>query len=229
MIFLECAGEAHIDDNIQNGLNTSRSVFGFYIIDAHTHIGKEEVLEYGKKAYRTNSPKTIIDFYQRLQFEVINIMRINSEGYYLVPAETFTKPPDFLSMLSENAPEVRSIGWTVDKFVSFPFNDAAAYKTTPSFQIPNNRVLSRAAILPYSLRMLGFTRVDPHEGDKAVEEVVRCSQLGARGLKLHPISQKFLDEVVSDNVKKVVSQQPGLAFQSSSTADTTVQPRTYST
>ncbi len=204
MIFLECADEAQVDNGVQNGSNASRRAFGFYVIDAHTHIGREEVLEYGRKAYRTNSPKTTIDFYQRLQFEIMGAMRINSGGYYLVPAETFTKPPAFLSMLSENVPEVKSIGWTVDKFVSFPFNDAAAYKTSPSFQIPNNRVLSRAAILPYSLRMFGFTRVDPHEGEKAVEEVVRCSRLGARGLKLHPISQKFLDEVVSDNVRNVV-------------------------
>ncbi|MGQ9721738.1 MAG: amidohydrolase family protein [Candidatus Jordarchaeum sp.] len=204
MIFLECADKTQPDTDVQNESNISKRSVGFYVVDAHTHIGKEEVLEYGRKAYRTNSPKTTLDFYQRLQFEIIGATRINSDKFYLFPAESFTKPPVFLGLLVENTPDIRSLGWTIDKFVSFPFNDATAYKTSPSFQIPNDRILSRAAVLPYSLRMLGFVRVDPHEGEKAVEELVRCSQLGARGLKLHPISQKFLDDVVSDNVKKVV-------------------------
>ncbi len=204
MLFLEWADETQVDVDVPNETSVPKRVFSFYIVDSHTHIGKEEVFEYGRTAYRTNSPKTILDFYQRLQFEIKAAMKINSNRYCLVPAEPFTKPPTLLGMLSENAPDVRSIGWTIDKFVTFPFNDAAAYKTSPSFQIPNNRVLSRAAILPYSPRMFGFVRVDPHEGEKAVEELERCSSLGARGLKLHPISQKFLDEVVSDNVRNVV-------------------------
>ncbi len=203
LIFL-LTDEDKIGGNTEVEPDASQRTVSFYVVDAHTHIGREEVLEYGKKAYRINNPKLTLDFYQRLQFEVVKAMRVNSRKYCFVPAEPFTKPPPLLDMLHEDAPGVRSIGWTVDKFVAFPFNDATAYNTSPSFQLPNDMVLSRARVLPYSLRMLGFVRVDPHEGEKAIEEIKRCTQQGARGLKLHPISQKFLSEVTSENVRKVV-------------------------
>jgi len=203
LIFL-LTDEDKIGGNTEVEPDTHQKTVSFYVVDAHTHIGREEVLEYGKKAYRTNNPKLTLDFYQRLQFEVAKAMKVNSGKYCFVPAEPFTKPPPLLSMLQENTPGVRSIGWTVDKFVAFPFNDTTAYNTSPSFQLPNEMILSRARVLPYSLRMLGFVRVDPREGEKAIEEITRCSQQGARGLKLHPISQKFLSEVTSENVRKVV-------------------------
>jgi len=205
LLFLELTDEAKVNGGLQSEPDASRRTVGFYVADAHTHIGKEEVLEYGRKAYRENSPKLTIDFYQRLQFEIINAMKINPNGYCFSPTKPFTKPPTLLDMLFENTPDARSIGWTVDQFVAFPFNDTSAFKTSPSFQIPNDRVLSRATVLPYSLRMFGFVRVDPHDGDKAVQELIRCSRQRARGLKLHPISQKFLNEMHSDNVKKVVA------------------------
>ncbi|MEM2959217.1 MAG: amidohydrolase family protein [Candidatus Jordarchaeaceae archaeon] len=203
MIFL-LTGEDKIGGNAEVEPSAPQRTVSFYVVDAHTHIGREEVLEYGKKAYRTNNPKLTLDFYQRLQFEVMKAMKVNFGKYCFVPSEPFTKPPPLLGMLQENAPGIRSIGWTVDKFVAFPFNDTTAYNTSPSFQLPNEMVLSRGRVLPYSLRMLGFVRVDPHEGEKAIEEVVRCSQRGARGLKLHPISQKFLGAVTSENVRNVV-------------------------
>lgn len=203
MIFLEHK-EEKLDDDVQSEL-APRKTLSFYVVDAHTHIGKEEVFEYGRKAYRENSPKLTLDFYQKLQFEIINAMKIHPDEYCFSPTKPFTKPPTLLQMLLENIPTAQSLGWTADQFVAFPFNDSSAYKTSPSFQIPNDRVLSRATVLPYSLRMLGFVRVDPHDGEKAVQEIIRCSQQRARGLKLHPISQKFLNEMHSDNLKKVVA------------------------
>ncbi|MHA2233404.1 MAG: amidohydrolase family protein, partial [Candidatus Hodarchaeales archaeon] len=45
-----------------------------------------------------------------------------------------------------------------------------------------------------------FCRVDPFDGKKAQEEVKRCVQVGARGLKLHPLSQGFIGKIRSSEV-----------------------------
>jgi len=48
-------------------------------------------------------------------------------------------------------------------------------------------------IRPYSKRIVGFGRINPHYGREAVREVERCVKvLGFRGIKLHPIVESFL-------------------------------------
>ncbi|MHA1607236.1 MAG: amidohydrolase family protein [Candidatus Freyarchaeota archaeon] len=174
---------------------------GFFVVDVHTHLGKEEVMDGRGVAYRSNTPRQTIDFYHRLQFEIRSSIDSSPDKYRFTPASPLTMPPPPLKPFYDAIG--RSWGWTVDQFVAFPFNDFRAYSTKPSFQKPNNLILKRSLTLPFSPRLLGFIRVDPHDGEDAVKEVERCAEIGARGLKLHPISQNFLDEILSKNVKNV--------------------------
>ncbi|MEM2156965.1 MAG: amidohydrolase family protein [Candidatus Jordarchaeales archaeon] len=174
----------------------------FFVVDFHTHVGKEKVLDAVGETFRSNTPRQTVDFYHKLQFELKACMDANPSSYrYRIVGHA--EPPPALGWFYEAFGE--AWGWTVDQFVAFPFNDYRAYSTTPSFMIPNDMVLRRSLTLPFSPRMLGFVRVDPHDGDAAVMEVERCTSAGARGLKLHPISQNFLDEINSKEVREVVA------------------------
>jgi len=58
----------------------------------------------------------------------------------------------------------------------------------PGFRAPNERTLEHAARSDGEL--IPFVRLDLAESP--IEEAVRCLDLGARGIKLHPRAQKFL-------------------------------------
>ncbi len=174
-----------------------------FVVDFHTHLGKEKVLDARGEVFRSNTPKQTVDFYHRLQFELRASMEAVPSSYRYRLTAPVTEPPKALGWFYGALGG--SWGWTVDQFVAFPFNDYRAYSTTPSFTIPNDMVLKRSLSLPFSPRMFGFVRVDPHDGEAAVREVERCASMGARGLKLHPISQNFLDEVNSREVRGVVA------------------------
>jgi len=58
----------------------------------------------------------------------------------------------------------------------------------PGFRAANDRMLEFAA--RSEGRLVPFVRLDLNEGP--MEEAVRCLDLGARGIKLHPRAQKFL-------------------------------------
>ena len=57
----------------------------------------------------------------------------------------------------------------------------------PAFTAANDRTLAYAAGSPE--RIVPFVRLDLEE--RPVEEAIRCLDLGARGIKLHPRAQKF--------------------------------------
>jgi predicted TIM-barrel fold metal-dependent hydrolase len=60
----------------------------------------------------------------------------------------------------------------------------------PSFSAANDRTLAHAARSDGAL--IPFVRLDLNE--RPVEEAVRCLDLGARGIKLHPRAQRFLPD-----------------------------------
>jgi uncharacterized protein len=57
----------------------------------------------------------------------------------------------------------------------------------PAFRAPNDRSLRDAA--RSGGRLIPFVRLDMNQGP--IEEAVRCLDLGARGIKLHPRAQRF--------------------------------------
>ncbi len=62
-------------------------------------------------------------------------------------------------------------------------------ETTTGLKIANDEV---AALVDRSGgRLIGFGSVDPHKGDAALSEIEHCKQIGMRGMKFQPITQKF--------------------------------------
>ena len=58
--------------------------------------------------------------------------------------------------------------------------------------IPNDSIAQAMRDFPDAF--IGFGAVDPHMGTAAVREVRRIAELGLRGLKFHPIQQRFFPD-----------------------------------
>ena len=73
-----------------------------------------------------------------------------------------------------------------------------------SFQNTNDKVLKTKS---QEKRLIAFTRLDPRFGSKAITELKRCVRLGARGVKLHPRSEKFSPSQAEDIITEAESQR----------------------
>jgi uncharacterized protein len=73
----------------------------------------------------------------------------------------------------------------IDTAFVFALNDP---ERVPAYRVPNDRVLAWAA--QSGGRLIPFVRL-ALDGEDPLAEAVRCIDLGARGIKLHPRSQAF--------------------------------------
>ncbi len=88
----------------------------------------------------------------------------------------------------------------VDRAVVFPFNEI---DPGVSFSSANDRISE--GVKKYPDRLIGFCRLDPHFGEKAIEEMGRSvDKLGLRGVKLHPTGQNF--EITDAQVVDIVRE-----------------------
>jgi predicted TIM-barrel fold metal-dependent hydrolase len=78
--------------------------------------------------------------------------------------------------------------WAIEAAVCFPANEPGADK---QFASANAAIIAAADAAPG--RVIPFCRVDPTEPG-ALDAVARASAAGARGLKLHPVAQRFRPE-----------------------------------
>jgi len=176
----------------------SDKVYKLYIIDAHHHVGKEKNIE--------NKPSDVYRFFDRIENYILSkFEKLSSrelERYRFIPIKV--EPSiSYLTTFLEDIPSWResNIGWLVDKSVVFPLNDIYAYTTDVAFEKSNRIISSITTKLPDSLRLYGFARVDPKDGLKAAKEFQKSiSELKLRGLKLHPISQMFIDRLLGEEV-----------------------------
>lgn len=178
------------------------------VIDTHTHLGKEEVRNAQGKDYRIIRPKDHLDFYEKLKYDIFQRLNKYPDDYvFSTPDEPdkFTQPATRLQAdIFREKRSTQDLGWFADKIVTFPLHDILSDKTTPHFVKSNNYILTRAQTLEYGSRLVPFCRVDPNDGDLAIEEMNRCIKYGARGLKLHPLSEKWIEEILSDSVINIV-------------------------
>ena len=96
----------------------------------------------------------------------------------------------------------------IDQGVVFPFQDVFRNKKPEAqFRASNLNVSRHVSRFPTSLRLKGYMRCVPWEGQKAVDEVEYwATQKGQniRGLKLHPRSDGWLDTIASHQVVNVI-------------------------
>ncbi len=188
--------------------NENNKAVKLNLVDTHTHLGKEEVVGGKGKDFRIIRPKDHLDFYEKLKYDIHKRMTSYSEDYAFTPPEDPKKLNKTATKLQEiifkEKRTTQNIGWLADKIVTFPLHDILSSKTDPRFVKSNNYILTRAQTFEYGSRLVPFCRVDPTDGEKAIEEIKRCIDYGARGLKLHPLSEKWIKDIVTDNVISVV-------------------------
>ncbi len=94
----------------------------------------------------------------------------------------------------------------IDQGVVFPFQDTFRDKRPEALYRASNINISRFTTrFPFSMKLIGYGRCDPMEGEKAVNEVRYMREvLGLRGLKLHPRSEGWIDSINSEKVSQVL-------------------------
>ncbi|MFW9828604.1 MAG: amidohydrolase family protein [Candidatus Thorarchaeota archaeon] len=94
----------------------------------------------------------------------------------------------------------------VDQGVCFPFQDVFRDKHPEALYRASNINVSRFTTrFPFSMKLIGYGRCDPMEGQKAINEVKYIREtLGLRGLKLHPRSEGYIDKMTSEKVVNVL-------------------------
>jgi predicted TIM-barrel fold metal-dependent hydrolase len=175
------------------------------LIDFHTHIGKVKIETTKGASQRINRPQDILDLYEKLKFEIHQRISNKPSDYYieLPPIENFSRPlyPLVKQLLDHNDGKIR--GWLVDHVVTFPFNDIFHKKTSPKFIKSNQYVRHQTQSWDYSFRFFPFCRVDPTD-EGADKELIDSVNLGMRGVKLHPMSQNWIEKITSSESKQVL-------------------------
>jgi predicted TIM-barrel fold metal-dependent hydrolase len=94
----------------------------------------------------------------------------------------------------------------IDQGVCFPFQDVFRDKRPEALYRASNINVSRFTTrFPFSMKLIGYCRCDPMEGEKAVNEVRYArEELGLRGLKLHPRSEGWIDKISSQKAIQVL-------------------------
>ncbi|UCC20578.1 MAG: hypothetical protein JSV62_04635 [Promethearchaeota archaeon] len=94
----------------------------------------------------------------------------------------------------------------IDQGVCFPFQDVFRDKRPEAlFRASNINVSRFTTRFPFSMKLIGYGRCDPMEGQKAINEVKYIREtLGLRGLKLHPRSEGYIDKMTSEKVINVL-------------------------
>lgn len=197
-----------VEDQPEHGIKKG-DVFRFYVVDAHHHMGRE--------GSHQNTPAGAYSFYSLLWFELRRMAKERLEKDELLYEPLDVEPLHVVSKcfnLRKSWAEMNH-GWLVDRTVVFPFSDDYAKsdnKLVASFKLSNDRIASWTTRAPHSTRLIGFARVDPTDArtigaETAVRELQRAvTQLGLRGLKLHPLAQLFLDDIEDDITKRVVKK-----------------------
>jgi len=175
------------------------------LVDAHTHIGRVKIETTKGTSQRVNRPLDIINLYEKLQYEIHKRILQNQSDYYvtLPPVGELSRAlyPMTRKLLDFKSSKPR--GWIVDHIVCFPFNDIFHKKTNPKFVKSNEYVRHQTQSFDFSFRFIPFCRVDATD-EGAAEEVRKSVAFGMRGLKLHPMSQGWIERIMSTNCKDIL-------------------------
>ncbi len=197
-----------VEDQPSRGIR-SGDIFRITLVDAHHHMGRE--------GSHRNTPAGAYSYYALLWFELRRMAKdhLEKDGLLFEPIQVEPPSLPWKCFNLRDSWERMNNGWLVDRTIVFPYSDDYAKstdRTIASFRLSNDKIAGWTTHAPNSTRLIGFARVDPTEGktkspDTAVNELNRAvSDLGLRGLKLHPLAQLFLDDIQDDITKRVVKR-----------------------
>ncbi|MHA1822223.1 MAG: amidohydrolase family protein [Promethearchaeota archaeon] len=185
------------------------------VIDAHSHLGKDVD---GAEMMNPLTPgRGTFDFWSGIQGlieqewaktgEKSIETKINGKDHILT--FDFEMHP-FVQKMFKQLEEINSSSYKdlrqktkdqqfIDQGVVFPFQDVFRAKMPEAlFHASNINVARVTTRFPFSLRLIGYMRVDPMEHQKAINEIDFGVSLGLRGLKLHPRSEGWIDKINSE-------------------------------
>ncbi len=190
------------------------------LIDAHSHLGRDED---GLQNMNPLSPEGTINFYAEIKKTLQDKLGTNYKFQITLNNQSYHfsfdfKPLPFIYNLCKSISERCNCGshldllnklkgsWIVDQGVVFPFQDVFRNRRPEALYRASNLNISRFTTkFPYSLKFIGYARCDPMEGPKAIAEVLNATQnLGLRGLKLHPRSDLWLDNITDQKVSHLL-------------------------
>ncbi len=179
--------------------DNSSNVFRIYVVDAHHHLGVDVD---GQSNRNPAAPGGTFDFCLRLSN---HLLRILSNG----SVDLKFRPHGFMESLLESEEKWKDSfngTWAIDQTVVFPFNDVFKWREgdegKATYWRSNDNIHRWTTRAPYSLKLIGYARIIPHEGELAIKELHRAvKQLGLRGVKLHPRSDGWGNEIDSEPVE----------------------------
>jgi predicted TIM-barrel fold metal-dependent hydrolase len=194
------------------------------VIDCHSHLGKDVD---GAEMMNPLTPgRGTFDFWSSVQGMIEQEWQKSGErsfetkikgkdyiltfGFAQIPFinKIFTQLEQIQSQSFQDLRKKAESQLFIDQSVVFPFQDQFRDKMPEALYRASNINVSRITTrFPYSLRLIGYMRCDPMEGQKAVNEVeYAATQLGIRGLKLHPRSEGWVDHINSPQAVAVLAQ-----------------------
>nr|MDO8111019.1 amidohydrolase family protein [Candidatus Sigynarchaeota archaeon] len=198
-------------------VKVNNQIHRIFVVDGHSHVGFD--------VDSVNNPNPMapfgtIDFYKKTYLEVIKVTggaqwKFNSRGvnyeFQIVPNppvyEIFKQAASMAEQYKQMMEKLEN-SWMFDYGVCFPFQDKyRADKPEALYRASNERISQVVTKFPVSLKMIGYCRVHPDEGQKALDEIAHSVTVkGLRGLKLHPRSEQWLDHINSQNAVNVLAQ-----------------------
>ncbi|TFG06879.1 MAG: hypothetical protein EU539_06495 [Promethearchaeota archaeon] len=202
----------------QNGKKFIENIF---LIDAHSHLGQDVD---GAAMMNPLAPGSgTFDFWGNVQGRIKADWEKTGEQTFITTLDgktstiswSFTPYPftntlynalEKLKLRYSDLKEKSKFYTMIDQGVCFPFQDVFRDKRPEALYRASNINVSRFTTrFPFSMKLIGYGRVDPMEGQKAVNEVKYMREtLGLRGLKLHPRSEGWIDNIYSDEAIQVL-------------------------
>jgi len=192
-----------------------------FVIDAHSHLGEDVD---GATMMNPLAPGTgTFDFWGNIQGKIKadwlktgeQAFRTTIDGQSSMLSWSFTPYPfttklyDALEKIGKRHSDLKEKSKFysfIDQGVVFPFQDVFRDKKPEALYRASNINVSRFTTrFPFSMKLIGYARCDPMEGPKAVNEVSYAREvLGLRGLKLHPRSERWIDDIKTSNPQNVL-------------------------
>jgi predicted TIM-barrel fold metal-dependent hydrolase len=195
-----------------------RRIEHIFVIDAHSHLGQDVD---GATMMNPLAPGTgTFDFWGNIQGRIkADWLKTGEQSFKTVIDGTHSRiswsftPYPFTDKLysalqklgkkHSDLKEKSKFYSFIDQGTVFPFQDVFRDKHPEALYRASNINISRFTTrFPFCMKLIGYARVDPMEGEKAVREVSYArEELGLRGLKLHPRSERWIDDI---NTNKAV-------------------------
>ena len=191
-----------------------------FVIDAHSHLGQDVD---GAQMMNPLSPGGTFDFWGNVQGRITKDWKKTGEQAFTTNIQgkptkiswSYTTYPfteklytalENLGQRHSDLKEKSKFYVFIDQGVCFPFQDTFRDKYPEALYRASNINVSRFTTrFPFSMKLIGYGRVDPMEGQKAVNEVnYMRTVLGLRGLKLHPRSEGWIDNIASQKAVEVL-------------------------